>query len=127
MIAFPYFLILEGFGPVVEFLGYAYFIWLLISTGTTTTLFMVAFFLVAFVLGMVISLLAICLEEVSFKRYPRFADLVQLFLLSIAEVFGYRQLNAWWRMNGLYSFLTGNSDWGKMERKGFNKGGPAKK
>jgi cellulose synthase/poly-beta-1,6-N-acetylglucosamine synthase-like glycosyltransferase len=127
MVAFPYFLILEGLGPVVEFLGYAYFIWLLCTAGTGSSLFIVAFFLVAFVLGMSLSVLAICLEEISFRRYPRFADLVQLFLLSIAEVFGYRQLNAWWRMNGLYSFLTGNSDWGKMERKGFSKGGPSKK
>jgi cellulose synthase/poly-beta-1,6-N-acetylglucosamine synthase-like glycosyltransferase len=126
MVAFPYFLVLEGLGPAVEFISYVYFIYLLFTIKSGSMLFMVAFFLVAFVLGMALSILAICLEEISFKRYPRFGDLMQLFLLSVAEVFGYRQLNAWWRMNGLYSFLTGNSDWGKMERKGFSKSGPTK-
>jgi hypothetical protein len=126
LVAFPYFLVLEGLGPAVEFISYVYFIYLLFTIKSGSMLFMVAFFLMAFVLGMALSILAICLEEISFKRYPRFGDLMQLLLLSVAEVFGYRQLNAWWRMNGLYSFLTCNSDWGKIERKGFSKSGPTK-
>lgn len=122
MLAFPYFLILEGFGPVIEFLAYVGFLWLLFVITPGNLLFMVCFFLVAFVLGMALSFLAISLEEISFKRYSKFSDMSQLFLLSVLESFGYRQLNAWWRMDGVWTFLRGKKEWGKMERKGFGSG-----
>ena len=116
--AMPYFLILEGLGPILEFFAYLYFFFLLV-TGTESVLFMTTFFLVAFVLGIALSFIAISLEELSFKRYPAMSDMLQLFLLSVLESFGYRQLNAWWRMKGVWSFLRGRKEWGKMERKGF--------
>ncbi|HTQ99507.1 MAG TPA: glycosyltransferase [Candidatus Acidoferrum sp.] len=119
MLAFPYFLILEGLGPLIEASGYILFFWLLFEGGRGSVLLIVCFFLAAFVLGIALSFLAISLEEISFKRYPKFADLTQLFWLSVLESFGYRQLNAWWRIHGVYTFLMGKKEWGKMERKGF--------
>lgn len=119
MLAYPYYLLLEGFGPIIEFLAYVVFVYLLFVITPGSLLFMLSFFLAAFVLGMALSFLAISLEEISFKRYPKFSDLSQLFLLSVLESFGYRQLNAYWRMHGLYAFLRGKKEWGKMERKGF--------
>ncbi|MEX2130763.1 MAG: glycosyltransferase [Pseudohongiellaceae bacterium] len=121
-LAFPYFFILEGLGPVIEFLAYVYFIYLLFVMEPGSLLFMVTFFLVAFVLGIALSFVSIGLEELSFKRYSRFGDLLQLYLLSVLEIFGYRQLNAWWRMHGVYTFLIGRKEWGKMEHKGFATG-----
>ncbi len=118
-LAFPYFMLLEGFGPVLEFLAYVYFFYLLAVMQPGSMVFVTTFFLVAFVLGMALSFLAISLEEVSFKRYPKVRHLLELFLLSILETFGYRQLNAWWRIHGVYTFLRGKKEWGKMERKGF--------
>ncbi|MDP3518315.1 MAG: glycosyltransferase [Pseudohongiella sp.] len=118
-LAFPYYLILEGLGPIVEFFAYVAFFYLLFNMSPESLPFLVTFFLVSFVLGMALSFFAVVLEELSFKRYPRFGDLMQLFGLSILESFGYRQLNAWWRIRGVYSFLIGNKEWGKMERKGF--------
>lgn len=119
LLAFPYFLLLEGFGPIVEALGYLLFVWQLFFGPPTSFLFVMALFLATFMLGMALSFLAISLEEIAFKRYPKFADVWQLFWLSILESFGYRQLNAWWRLHGVYSFLLGKKEWGKMERKGF--------
>jgi cellulose synthase/poly-beta-1,6-N-acetylglucosamine synthase-like glycosyltransferase len=123
MLAFPYYLLLEGFGPVIEFFAYVLFIYLLFVMTPASLLLMLSFFLAAFVLGMALSFLAISLEEISFKRYPKFSDLSQLFLLSVLESFGLRQLNAYWRMHGLYAYLRGKKEWGKMERKGFTKPG----
>jgi cellulose synthase/poly-beta-1,6-N-acetylglucosamine synthase-like glycosyltransferase len=119
MLAFPYFFILEGLGPIIEFFAYLMFFYLLFFVTPDTFLFMACFFLAAFVLGIALSFLAISLEEISFKRYPKFSDLSQLFFLSVLESFGYRQLNAWWRIHGVYSFMRGKKEWGKMERKGF--------
>jgi hypothetical protein len=120
MLAFPYFFILEGLGPIIEFLAYLLFFYLLFFVTLDSFLLMTCFFLAAFVLGIALSFLAISLEEVSFKRYPKFSDLSQLFFLSILESFGYRQLNSWWRIHGVYSFMRGKKEWGKMERKGFS-------
>ena len=66
-----------------------------------------------------LSLAAVALEELSFRRYPCLSDLVHLFLLSIVENFGYRQLTAWWRLKGTISAIRGVQDWGKMTRKRF--------
>lgn len=119
LLAYPYFLILEGLGPLIEAVGYVLFFWMLFSGIPGSGMMIICFFLAAFVLGMALSFLAISLEEISFKRYPKFADLTQLFWLSVLESFGYRQLNAWWRIHGVYTFLRGKKEWGKMERKGF--------
>ncbi len=121
MLALPYHLILEGFGPVIEFFSYISFFYLLFIQGAASLLFVTTFFMVAFVLGMVISFIAISLEQLTFKRYPKLSDMAQLFILSIIESFGYRQLNSYWRIHGVITFLLGRKDWGKMERKGFSK------
>ncbi|MGV3593224.1 MAG: glycosyltransferase family 2 protein [Gammaproteobacteria bacterium] len=122
-LAFPYFMLLEGFGPLIEFAAYVYFFYLLFVLPPGAGVFITTFFLVAFALGTALSFSAISLDELPFKRYPRLKHLLELFMLSFAEAFGYRQLNAWWRMHGVYTFLRGHKEWGKMERKGFRKAG----
>jgi hypothetical protein len=38
---------------------------------------------------------------------------------AMAESFGYRQLNAWWRLKGLLQWATGRRHtWGRMHRTG---------
>jgi len=65
------------------------------------------------------SVLAVGLEEISFRRYPRFRDLIHLFGLAILENLGYRQINSWWRIRGMIRFLRRQGGWGEMTRKGF--------
>jgi cellulose synthase/poly-beta-1,6-N-acetylglucosamine synthase-like glycosyltransferase len=118
MIAFPYFFFLEMMGPVIELLGYASFTFTILS-GRANWSLVLAFFSVAIVLGGALSLAAVALEELSFRRYPRLRDLLQLFVLALVENFGYRQLSAWWRLRGTISAARGVQTWGKMTRKGF--------
>jgi len=118
LLAFPYFFFLEMLGPVIELLGYLSFI-LTISSGRADWWFVGAFLAMAIVLGGVLSLAAVALEELSFRRYPRRSDLLQLFGLAALESFGYRQLNTWWRVKGTYSALRGVEGWGRMTRTGF--------
>ncbi len=40
-------------------------------------------------------------------------------LWALLENMGYRQLTVLWRLRGLIKFLLGRSDWGTMERRGF--------
>ena len=118
LIAFPYFYFLEMMGPVVELLGYTSFT-ITVLAGRANWPIVLAFLSVAIVLGGTLSLAAVALEELSFRRYPRLRDLLQLFGLALVENFGYRQLSAWWRLRGTISAVRGVQGWGKMTRKGF--------
>jgi len=118
LIAFPYFFFLEMLGPVIEFLGYFSFTVTVLS-GRAEWPFVLAFLGVAMVLGVALSLSAVALEELSFRRYPKMSDLLSLFALTVLENFGYRQLSAWWRLKGTISALRGVEGWGHMTRKGF--------
>lgn len=118
MIAYPYFFFLEMLGPVIELLGYVSFT-VTVLAGRAEWPFVIAFLSVAIILGVALSLSAVALEELSFRRYPRVSDLVRLFGLAILENFGYRQLSAWWRLKGTISAIRGVEGWGHMTRKGF--------
>ncbi|MCH7528659.1 MAG: glycosyltransferase family 2 protein, partial [Candidatus Marinimicrobia bacterium] len=118
LVAFPYFFFMELLGPVIELFGYFTFTAALIL-GRASGPYILAFFMAAFAFGVVLSVAAVGLEELSFHRYPRLSDLLRLFGLAVVENFGYRQLTAYWRIRGFFSALRGVKGWGQMERKGF--------
>ncbi|MEQ8331157.1 MAG: glycosyltransferase [Longimicrobiales bacterium] len=118
LLAFPYFYFLEMWGPVIEAAGYVAFAAAIIA-GRADPLFVAAFLMVAVVLGVSLSISAVALEELSFRRYPRASDLIRLFILGVAENFGYRQASTFWRLKGTISALRGVEGWGAMTRTGF--------
>jgi cellulose synthase/poly-beta-1,6-N-acetylglucosamine synthase-like glycosyltransferase len=120
LIAYPYFFFFEMLGPIIEFFGYIVFFFLLI-TGYLSTASAVLFLWIAVLMGSVLSVAAVGLEELSFRRYTRLQDLLFLLVLSLLENFGYRQLITFYRIRGTISYLRGQTGWGSMERKGFQK------
>jgi len=50
---------------------------------------------------------AILLEELSFHMYPKFKQLALLYFIAIVENFGFRQLTAIWRFQGLIRWFSG--------------------
>ena len=124
MLAFPYFTIFELAGPVFEAAGYITFL-LAIATGHASALYITAFLALSIFLGSALSLAAIALEEASFRRYASRRDLVRMLVVGLIETFGYRQLNTWWRLRGLYSAMRHNQTWGVMTRRGFGEGAVA--
>lgn len=122
MIGHPYFLVLEGMGPLVELIGYAAFV-LALVLGLASLEFVLAFVLLAFVFGVAISVAAVALEELIFRRYTKLSDFAQLFVLAVIENFGYRQLLTFWRVRGLFTWQRRAQVWGRHDRKGLG-GGP---
>jgi len=119
LIALPYFWVFELFAPVIEIAGL-----ILISVGMVlgvVDLATVAIFLmIAYGYAIVVTLAAMAVEELSFHRYPRWRDLGATLLAAVVENFGYRQLTAWWRLEGLIDGLRGGKHvWGTMTRQGF--------
>jgi cellulose synthase/poly-beta-1,6-N-acetylglucosamine synthase-like glycosyltransferase len=119
MLVFPYYVLFEVLGPFIEITGYVVFIVSLIL-GIVPVNFAVAFFTAAFLYGVILSTLSVCLEELSFKKYSKVKHLIILMFASMFENFGYRQMTAFWRFKGLVEYYLGKREWGKMEKKGFN-------
>lgn len=119
LIVVPYYLIYEFLGPVIEFFGYIFFI-ISLLLGILSVEFTIAFLAAAILYGIVLSILSVVLEELSFKKYPKISDLIVLFLTAIVENFGYRQLTTWWRFKGTIEFFLGKRSWGSMEKKGLS-------
>lgn len=124
LVAFPYFFFLEMLGPVIEGLAYVGFALALIL-GRWSLPYLLAFMALAIAFGVALSIAAVALEELSFRRYPRTRDVFALIGLGFLETIGYRQLSTWWRVRGMISKLRGVHTWGAMERKGFAAPPPA--
>lgn len=123
-VAFPYMVLFEWLGPVVELLGYVWTTYAWWAGFISWTAFAV-FLLVSVGLGILMSVAGVLLEQLSFQMYPRVGQMFRLVLVAVAENLGYRQLNAWWRMVGLYRWaLQKEGAWGAMKRKGSWQGTP---
>lgn len=102
--AMPFYLVFELLGPLLEVLGYA----IIIAAGLLGWLSPTAslvFLALAITLGLLLSSSAVMLEELSFHLYPRTRDILLLYAMAIVENFGYRQLTAIWRVQGLARWL----------------------
>ena len=121
-VAMPFFTFGEMLAPVVEVAGY-----LITAVGFAFHLidlsFALLFVLVAWGYGMLLSLWAVVLEEVSFRRYGRLGDPLRLLGYAVLEAFGYRQLTVWWRLKAFWWAFQGRRAWGEMTRKGFESAG----
>jgi cellulose synthase/poly-beta-1,6-N-acetylglucosamine synthase-like glycosyltransferase len=115
-LAFPYMAIFEWFGPLIEVVGYL-FMALAFWLDLVSSVAMIAFLLMALGFGLLNSVAALLLEEISFHLYPRPKHLLLLVGVAVVENFGYRQLNSWWRLQGLFDWcFQRQAKWGEMTR-----------
>jgi cellulose synthase/poly-beta-1,6-N-acetylglucosamine synthase-like glycosyltransferase len=117
-LAFPFTLIFELFGPMIELTGYVIMIVLWILGFVSGHTFLI-FFLMSIGLGTLLSITAVLLEELSFHLYPKPKHLFILCLGGIVDNLGFRQLLSVWRLWGFVTWIFGKrGGWGKMARKG---------
>lgn len=122
-VAYPFMLLFECLGPLIEVFGY----FSVIVLGLAGMLSPQAFFVFLFAsvgLGILLSVNAMMLEEISFHLYPRPGQQLKLFLVAVLENFGYRQMMSLFRVVGLLRWLVRmlrlrrRSHWGHMRRNG---------
>ncbi|HEX5861423.1 MAG TPA: glycosyltransferase family 2 protein [Nocardioides sp.] len=132
MLTMPWFLLFELLSPVVEVLGFVYFFALLVLLGIevwtdvgldvvdpSVLLIMLA---ASVLFSVFVTLLALLAEEISFRRYRGLPDLFRAIYATVEENIGYRQLNAWWRLEGLVEVARRQAHhWGDMQRVGFDR------
>jgi cellulose synthase/poly-beta-1,6-N-acetylglucosamine synthase-like glycosyltransferase len=120
-VAMPWFVVFELLGPVVEVLGYIS-ISLAWWLGILDRSFVILFLIVAFAVGALLSVGALLLEEIAFRRYPRFRDLLRLLAYGFLENFGFRQFLTFVKVKALLDILLRRRGWGRMDRRGFEPG-----
>ena len=118
LFVFPYYAFVELLAPVIEAVGLASLVLGLIF-GVIDWNFAALFYLTAYGLGTALTAFTLILEDLSFHRYETFRDRALLFWWALVENLGYRQMTVYWRLRGLWKFMRGRKEWGKMERKGF--------
>ena len=120
LIALPYYVVFELFAPFIE-LAALVLVPLGLWADAVDLEFAWRFALVAYGYGLLVSLVALVIEEVSFYRYPRWSDLWRGVLAAVLENFGYRQVLAVWQVAGAASAWRGRQAvWGSMQRQGFD-------
>jgi len=118
LIAVPFYTFGEMLAPLIEVFGYVITVAGL-ALGVLNVSFALLFVMVAWGYGMLLSLWAVALEEVSFHRYRRLGDLVRLVLFATLENFGYHQCGVWWRLRAFFTRRGRKHVWGEMTRRGF--------
>ena len=114
----PYNAIFEGFGPLLELVGYA-----------VTTVAVIAGVLAwehyrvllaaSILFGTAATFVAVFLSDIATRRYMSVRDLAILLAAAVLENAGYRQLNTWWGCVGTVQAMTGKHGWGTMTRRAF--------
>ena len=113
MLSFPFHLYVEGLGAAVEFIGYL-LIPLAIALKLVPLHLCTLFIVLGLTYGSFLSVGAVLLEELSYRRYPRTGDLLALLVFAVFENIGYRQLVLFYRVQGLLRFFTGFRQWEKV-------------
>ncbi len=118
--ALPFFVVFEALGPVVEVAGYIAFPISAIN-GWLSWEYALAFYLIAVGWGMLLSVAAVALEELTYRRYPLRRHVARMAFYAVVDNLGYRQLTSFWRLWGMVEFLRKEKSWGIMTRKGFDR------
>ena len=113
LVSFPFHLYVEGLGAVVEFLGY-FMVPLALLFGMVPVPLFVLFVVLSVVYGAFLSVGSVLLEELTYRRYPSFRDLMTLLWYAVLENIGYRQLVLFYRVQGVFRFMTGFRTWEKV-------------
>jgi cellulose synthase/poly-beta-1,6-N-acetylglucosamine synthase-like glycosyltransferase len=124
LVALPYFIAFELLGPVIELLALVALPIALLAGGVDARIF-VAFAVMTFVLGVVLSVAALALEEFSFRRHARHQEAVRMLVFAVIENFGYRQLVDLWRALALVDVVRRRKGWGHLDRRGLSRREPA--
>lgn len=126
-ISFPYFFFFEWLAPLVEFIGVLLYIYLGITNQINwpNALILILF---VYMFSVMITTLAILWDQITFRQYDSWRNVVGLCLMAFLEPFIYHPLVMFFALRGNFFFMTRrNLAWGTMTRQGFsNKPGTSK-
>src|ERR1700726_4932477 len=117
-LALPYLWLFEFLAPVIELGGIATIVFAA-CFGVLSGAFCFQFLVFGYAFATVISIGSVLQEELTYKRYNDWQDVVRLVSYCFLEHFPYRQLHMIWRLRGLWEYLRGDLVWRPMKRQGL--------
>ena len=113
--ALPFYVLFEALGPVIELGGYGFTI-VLVLLERLDLAFALTFLGLALATSLLLSVLALLLDDLLFRRYETARDIAKLMAGSVLEFFGYRQLLTLRRALAVLSVLDRDRGWGHIRR-----------
>lgn len=120
LLSFPYWLTYEYLSPLIEFCGFLLSV-LLVCLGIINYTYFLLFLLLVYSFAVMFSIIAVYSEEATFKKYDTFKDLRMLVVAAFLEPILFHPFTVYAAIRGNWEKLRGNSGWGNMTRKGFQK------
>jgi cellulose synthase/poly-beta-1,6-N-acetylglucosamine synthase-like glycosyltransferase len=118
LIGIPWYVLFELLAPIFEVLGYIV-IPLSWFFGILSGQHVILFIFISFFFGALLSIGALALDELTFRRYSRWQDVLRLMLYGFLENFGFRQYLAFIKVKALVEACWNRRTWGEMNRIGF--------
>jgi cellulose synthase/poly-beta-1,6-N-acetylglucosamine synthase-like glycosyltransferase len=114
-IILPYMWLFEFLAPVIELVGYSTII-LAAVLGFLSRRFFLLFLIFGYAFATLISIGAVLLEEMTYRRYSDWREVGRLLFFCLFEHFPYRQITMIWRLEGIWQYLRGDLAWGEIRR-----------
>jgi hypothetical protein len=87
--------------------------------------FFLQFLIFGYAFATMISIGSVLQEEITYRRYNDWRDVVRLVSYCFLEHFPYRQLQMIWRLQGLWEYMRGDVTWKPLKRVGFQEASSA--
>ncbi len=113
MLSFPFHLYIEALGAGIELMGYLV-VPLAFALHLTLSVFYIPLVIFSLIYASFLSVGAVLIEELTYRRYPDRRDLYRLLGWALIENFGFRQIVLYFRFQGFLRFLTGFHQWEKV-------------
>ncbi|MGD9560065.1 MAG: glycosyltransferase family 2 protein, partial [Oscillospiraceae bacterium] len=112
LLAFPYYWLFEVIGPFLDLMGYIA-VPVCFALGIVSLRFMLTFFAIAILYGIVLGVGSLILEEDMVKRYPSPGQLRVLSFYSLLENIGYQQMISLMRILAVFTYRKNKRTLGK--------------
>lgn len=120
LLLLPYMWVFELAAPVMELLGYFTILFAALA-GSLSPRLAFEFLLFGYAFATALSVGGVLLEEITYRRYANWRDVLRLLVFCFLEHFPYRQLNLLWRLQGLWRYLRRDTSWGELKKAGLSK------
>jgi cellulose synthase/poly-beta-1,6-N-acetylglucosamine synthase-like glycosyltransferase len=102
---YPFWLFCEAMEPLIECIGFVY-VFVGYYFGMVNVVFVYFFLFITIGFNIIFTYICILIEELSFKKFSSLKTLVYHLVYSFIENVGYRQLTVYWRMRGIWQFIS---------------------
>ncbi|MBN9295789.1 MAG: glycosyltransferase family 2 protein [Filimonas sp.] len=121
LVVFPYNLFFEFLAPIIEGMGILYYLYIIV-TGQINWPFAKILLLFVFTYSVMITTLAVLWDQITYRHYKTWREVLGLCLMAFLEPFIYHPLIVVFALRGYFFFITNRKHvWGNMQRQGFGK------